>query len=556
MRSRDGLRQNRPAPLHGIFRAAGNLTQASAFLQGQPAEGSDRPPAYMEQRFLSCSTGSLFAVLITFWCGQTLAADRVPGQQVMGVTNSTAPVAATPGVSKSIRVGDSTISGSFVLHPTTGAITGPVDIQWDNGDRFIGNLVDGKRNGRGKFSWKSGQVYDGDWRDDRQEGLANILFPNGDRYEGEVTNGLPNGKGVRITKNGDRYEGRFSAGQPDIEGSSRDANGDRYVGQWKAGVRHGKGKFEWANGLIYDGQWQEGMPQGRGVFISANGDRYEGEVRNGQPHGQGSRAFASSGDRYEGQFEFGQAHGQGTYTWKSGDVYKGLWQGGKKVGMGRYTWANGDYWEGEFENDRQSENGKLYFTPTLSASTVAVEQLAKQTNAAAETAAAQPPTPARPIAPGTTTPQAASNPPEISKLLAIPMISKEVRECQRQNLSDCASRVSREIMDDRLFRHKWQLMSSDKDAKGREVNFEVDANSELAEGNVFSWLRTGDASNARKIGIKYDCRGQALTIQLIYNCSGAELKACTLDPNIDKYVGRVIPATDIRKWFVSACERS
>ncbi|MFT3736210.1 MAG: hypothetical protein QM776_14525 [Rhodocyclaceae bacterium] len=507
----------------------------------------------MKQRFPQRAIGRLVATtaMAVAWYGNALAADPVPGQQVMGVTNSAAPVAATPGVSKSIRVGDSTISGSFMLHPTTGAITGPVDIQWDNGDRFIGNLVDGKRNGRGKFSWKSGQVYDGDWRDDRQEGLANILFPNGDRYEGEVTNGLPNGKGVRIAKNGDRYEGRFSAGVPDIEGSSRDANGDRYVGQWKAGLRHGKGKFDWANGLSYDGQWQQGIPQGRGVFISANGDRYEGEVSNGQPHGQGARAFAASGDRYEGQFEYGQAHGQGTYAWKSGDQYKGQWQGGKKVGTGRYTWANGDYWEGEFENDRQSENGKLYFTPTLNASGAAVEQLARQTNAVANTAAA--PDPAKPAA---ATAQPATAQLDRAKLLIIPMVNKEVRECQRQNLSDCANRVTGEILEDRLFRHRWQLMSSDKDAKGREVNFEVDANSELAEGNVFSWLRTGDTSNARKIGIKYDCRGQALTIQLIYNCSGAELKSCTLDPNVDKYVGRVIPATDIRKWFVSACERS
>lgn len=480
----------------------------------------------------------------------------VPAPAVTSVTNSSASSAPVPtGEVKSIRVGGSTIKGSFSLDPVSGAISGPVDIAWDNGDHFTGTLRDGKRNGRGKFSWKNGQVYDGDWRDDRQEGYARILFPNGDRYEGDVVNGLPQGKGLRTAKNGDRYEGRFSAGLPDVEGMSQDANGDRYTGQWKAGVREGKGKFEWANGLIYEGDWARGNPEGRGIFISANGDRYEGEVRNGQPQGKGVRTYASSGDRYEGQFDAGQAHGEGLYTWKNGDTYKGQWQGGKKVGNGRYTWTNGDYWEGEFENDRQTANGKLYFTPTLAASSAAVEQLARDTNAVANTATAAAPTSARPTgnAPQTTRPAPQL---DLAKMLVIPMVSKEVKECQRQNLSDCASRVATEISEDRRFRHKWQLMSSDKDAKGREVRFEVDANSELSDGNVFSWLRTGDTSAARQIGIKYDCRGEALTIQLIYNCSGEDLKACTLDPNFDKYVGKVIPAADIRKWFTSACERS
>ena len=72
-------------------------------------------------------------------------------------------------------------------------------------------------------------------------------------------------------------------------------------------------------------------------------------------------------------------------------------------------------------------------------------------------------------------------------------------------------------------------------------------------GNVYSWLRSGDGTVARNIGIKYDCRAQTLEIQLIYHCTGSQ--ACVLDPNIDKYAGKVLPANDIKGWFKEACER-
>ena len=71
--------------------------------------------------------------------------------------------------------------------------------------------------------------------------------------------------------------------------------------------------------------------------------------------------------------------------------------------------------------------------------------------------------------------------------------------------------------------------------------------------NVFSWLRSGDGTQARNIGIKYDCRAQTLQIQLIYQCKGSQ--GCALDPNIDKYAGKILPATDIKSSFKEACER-
>jgi hypothetical protein len=126
-------------------------------------------------------------------------------------------------------------------------------------------------------------------------------------------------------------------------------------------------------------------------------------------------------------------------------------------------------------------------------------------------------------------------------------------DCSRKQGSDCATRVVDDVLSDNLQQHKWQTMAAEKGAKGKASVFEVDTNSVLEGGNVFSWLRSGDGTVARNIGIKYDCRAQTLEIQLIYHCTGGQ--ACVLDPSIDKYAGKVLPATDIKGWFKEACER-
>jgi hypothetical protein len=363
-----------------------------------------------------------------------------------------------------------------------------------------------------------------------------------------VKDGQPQGQGRKQFANGDSFEGGFDHGLPEGQGTYIEKNGSRYVGQWKQGLKHGRGKFAWAEGQSYEGDWVADKADGKGLIIFANCDRYDGQVSNGLPNGKGVRTYAASQDRYEGDFVMGDAQGEGTYRWKNGDVYAGAWTKGEKAGSGRYTWSNGDYWEGEFAEDKQTDAGRLYFTPTLAAPGTDVEKLAKQTTAAAgaaEATLAKPQT-GKPNERGFDT----------AKLLAIPMVAKEVRECSRKDASNCAARVVNDVANDSLFAHKWQVMSSEKDAKGKMSVFEVDTNSVLEAGNVFSWLRSGDgATTARNIGVKYDCRAQSLEIQLIYHCSGNQLQSCTLDPNIDKYAGKVIPATDIKSWFKGACER-
>ena len=417
----------------------------------------------------------------------------------------------------------------------TSKLNGQVHYKWDNGDVFDGLMLDGKRNGKGRFVWASGQTYDGDWRDDVAVGQGAMVFVNGDRYQGQVKDGKPDGRGKMQFSNGDSYEGQLDQGIADGEGAYTEKNGSRYTGQWKAGLKQGRGTYVWAYGQRYEGEWVADRAEGRGTIVFSNGDRYEGPVSNGMPQGKGVR-ITSSQDRYEGDFVQGEAQGEGVYRWKNGEMYAGSWQKGKKVGKGRYTWTNGDYWEGEFADDKKTELGRQYFTAVVAATPEATN-LARQADALASLQAAK----------------ADEKAPDRAKLLAIPMVAKELRDCMRKQGSDCAARVVNDVLSDSLQAHKWQTMATEKGAKDKGPVFEVDANSVLEGGEVFSWLRSGDGNRARNIGIKYACRPQTLEIQLVYNCTGGQ--ACTLDPNIDKYAGKVLPATDIRGWFKDACER-
>lgn len=444
---------------------------------------------------------------------------------------------------QTLRASNATFKGRFTTDGNSGLITGSVTISWDNGDRFSGRMLNGKRQGPGKFEWANGQSYEGDWLDDQPDGRGTLIFANRDRYEGDVKAGVPDGFGSKIFSSGDRYEGSFKAGAPDGSGSYSDKAGNRYDGQWQAGLKQGKGKFVWSSGQSYEGDWSQDRPAGQGEIIFANGDKYLGGVAAGLPEGKGSKVFAASGDRYEGDFKAGEADGQGSYLWKSGDLYQGAWAKGRKTGEGRYTWVNGDYWQGSFADDAQMD-GRLYFRPTLDIAQAAAEKLMQQTRAASDTGS----------------PRASTERPlDVARLSAIPMVALELKSCERAGAAlDCRQRLLREIELGTLFKHSWQTMFSEKGSGNTTINYEVDKNSVSETGRVFSWFRFLDSAsgNSRNTGIKYDCRSEALEIQLLYNCTGGtQTSACTLDRNFDKYVGKAIPAATIKGWFKTACER-
>ena len=95
---------------------------------------------------------------------------------------------------------------------------------FQNGDKYQGEMVNGKFHGFGRMDWASGGWYEGDWVNGEMSGYGLLLTALGDTYEGDFFNGACRGQ-VKITyDNGDTYEGGFADGKFHGSGNHRTAS--------------------------------------------------------------------------------------------------------------------------------------------------------------------------------------------------------------------------------------------------------------------------------------------------------------------------------------------
>jgi serine/threonine protein kinase len=137
----------------------------------------------------------------------------------------------------------------------------------DDGSTYVGQVVDGKREGLGVLQFKDGDRQFGEWKDNVLDGLGvEQLDEGGTRYEGRWRNGLPAGLGVREKPGVERAEGNFASGK--LEG---------------LGSRH----VLTAPTVVQTGEFKSDSLDGPGVETLANGERYQGMFRAGKRHGYG-----------------------------------------------------------------------------------------------------------------------------------------------------------------------------------------------------------------------------------------------------------------------------
>lgn len=107
------------------------------------------------------------------------------------------------------------------------------------------------------------------------------------RFVGEINNGKIDGKGKIVLKNGHIYKGQFANGVLDVytpaEVSVNMLTGDKYEGEILNGKLHGKGCVKCANGDYYKGEFQFGKFMGTGnVRVTTKKGVYEGAVVSNQ----------------------------------------------------------------------------------------------------------------------------------------------------------------------------------------------------------------------------------------------------------------------------------
>ena len=86
-------------------------------------------------------------------------------------------------------------------------------------------------------------------------------FDNGDRYAGQLLEGKPHGQGAYLFANGERYIGDFLEGDYEGQGLFTFSDGSRYLGQWKESRFHGQGILYDREGKVKrNGKWSFGNP--------------------------------------------------------------------------------------------------------------------------------------------------------------------------------------------------------------------------------------------------------------------------------------------------------
>eukprot|EP00929_Paragymnodinium_shiwhaense_P108258 TRINITY_DN7458_c0_g1_i1.p1 TRINITY_DN7458_c0_g1~~TRINITY_DN7458_c0_g1_i1.p1 ORF type:complete len:587 (-),score=53.16 TRINITY_DN7458_c0_g1_i1:79-1839(-) len=180
-------------------------------------------------------------------------------------------------------------------------------LSYPDGNKYEGQLVDGKRHGRGVLTLGDGTTYDADWRNDRRHGEGSELFPDGSRFTGKYADGLRSGHGVMTWPEGSRYCGQFSRGRANGEGHLLRTDGSVYKGNFSEDCMCGEGWMQWKDGVEYRGQFVANRREGVGTmkWTAGRWRSYEGDWRDGMQHGHGT-LHDMHGQEYSGVFRCGK----------------------------------------------------------------------------------------------------------------------------------------------------------------------------------------------------------------------------------------------------------
>jgi hypothetical protein len=299
---------------------------------------------------------------------------------------------------------------TFAL-PSPFFVTKPDTIQFNNGKRYIGQVMNGKLEGRGlllnpggdtlyrgefednkkhglgRYYFTAGNVYTGYWRDNRMHGQGRMSFYTGDRYEGSWFDDRFHGQGLYTFADSSTYQGNFFEGKRHGQGTLT-TESMVYSGQWTNGLKEGTGKHTVifpTHREVFEGTFHQDVYDGQGVWRMIKGDQvmreYEGTFVAGKRQGEGIYRIGgrtlygtwqpdaittqagqgrSEAGTYEGPFVNGLAQGQGKFFYADESRYDGQWVRGKRQGQGKMIWADGQVYDGEWFADQPNGQGTLY----------------------------------------------------------------------------------------------------------------------------------------------------------------------------------------------------
>ena len=222
-------------------------------------------------------------------------------------------------------------------------------IEFHNGEKYEGewNFNNYCREGYGISIFPNNKVYKGLWNNNKYGNFGSFFDDNGNYYIGDLLNGKAKGKGEMMMKNKFKYNGEFDDDLPNGEGILENYEDNSiYEGEINYGVKEGKGKIKFSDGTIYEGNFKNDEFYGYGKIIYDDGNIYEGDFKNNKKDGKGVFIW-KDGKKYEGEFVNDVKHGKGKLYLDENKYYEGTWINDKKHGKGCYC-VNGEFLKGVF----------------------------------------------------------------------------------------------------------------------------------------------------------------------------------------------------------------
>lgn len=133
-------------------------------------------------------------------------------------------------------------------------------IEFENGDTYDGDVLDGEMTGKGRYTYSNGDIYEGDFVSGKRCGKGKYLWFSGScaSYEGDYSDDKRSGKGRLEFANGDSYEGEFCGDEMTGSGTYVWSDGSKYQGSFTDGKITGSGKYTASDGTVYEGEFLEG----------------------------------------------------------------------------------------------------------------------------------------------------------------------------------------------------------------------------------------------------------------------------------------------------------
>jgi hypothetical protein len=237
----------------------------------------------MKQRFVLGTVSALVLSICLSGCGKP-----------SGSGTETASAGGKP-VGQAVD-GGSNIGGSGVSVALAGGTADTAGLAFD---KVNGPAATGQADGRTSESTNN---------------KVQVLLPDGSLYIGEMRDGKVNGRGSLVSPDGTNQQGEWRDGQPyRVSGTWVAADGRQEVGTWNTDGTRSGGKITWKDGRKYEGDWKV-VPDGAE-----------------SPDGMGAMTWPD-GRQFVGQFYNGQPDGTGKMTYPNGKVEEGLWKQGNFTG--------------------------------------------------------------------------------------------------------------------------------------------------------------------------------------------------------------------------------